>query len=315
MKDIRNILASKTKQALSSNLLNADSIRKNIIILDELKELIPPLMDEEFAQLEKNILEHGCQTPLQVWQTTKAQLGLPYNQEEELAYVLIDGHNRHRICTQHNRPFEVYMLFFPSIKEAKDYMIDLQLGRRNLTTQQSSYLRGLRYNNEKVDKNSNLKAVLSKGQTDPSGNLTDDSEAMPKGQSDPSGISTAERLAKEYKVSAKTIKRDAEFAKGLDKLDITLRNEVLKGTTKVDKNVIQKIGKSTDLLKPIGDIETLMKLTTDNEVVEKVNPQNENIERQANELINLSKKFAKSKSKADLEEIIRLAQEAIEQLN
>ena len=65
MKDIRNILASKTKQALSSNLLNADSIRKNIIILDELKELIPPLMDEEFAQLEKNILEHGCQTPLQ----------------------------------------------------------------------------------------------------------------------------------------------------------------------------------------------------------------------------------------------------------
>jgi hypothetical protein len=138
---------------------------------------------------------------------------------------------------------------------------------------------------------------------------------MPKGQSDPSGISTAERLAKEYKVSAKTIKRDAEFAKGLDKLDITLRNEVLKGTTKVDKNVIQKIGKSTDLLKPIGDIETLMKLTTDNEVVEKVNPQNENIERQANELINLSKKFAKSKSKADLEEIIRLAQEAISQLN
>lgn len=35
--DIRNMLASKTKQALSSNILNADDIRQNILVLDELK--------------------------------------------------------------------------------------------------------------------------------------------------------------------------------------------------------------------------------------------------------------------------------------
>lgn len=67
--DIRNILATKTKQALSSNILNASNIRQNIIILEELKNFIPPLLTDEYIQLESNILIHGCQSPLQVWQT------------------------------------------------------------------------------------------------------------------------------------------------------------------------------------------------------------------------------------------------------
>jgi hypothetical protein len=268
--DIRNILATKTKQALSSNILNASNIRQNIIILDELRNFIPPLSLDEYAQLESNILQHGCQTPIQVWQNLRKNLDLPFEKEDDLAYILVDGHNRYKICTQHNLPFEVYILSFNSQKEAKDYMINLQLGRRNLSQNQISYFRGLRYNNEKADKSDNLLINSSKGQSDPSGNegqktaklstklpkgqndpsvnggqKTDKFETeSSKGQNDPSVKTTAERLAKEYNVSPKTIKRDAEFADGLEKIDSGLRNNILDGKIKVDKGTIQKLSKS-----------------------------------------------------------------------
>ncbi len=280
--DIRNILATKTKQALSSNILNASNIRQNIIILDELRNFIPPLSTDEYAQLESNILIHGCQTPIQVWQTTKKNLDLPFEKEDDLAYVLVDGHNRHKICSQHNLPFEVYVLSFDSQKDAKDYMINLQLGRRNLSQNQTSYFRGLRYNNEKADKSDNLLTNFPKGQNDPSGNEGQRIDILetksPKGQNDPSGNegqktgiletkspkgqndplvkTTAERLAKEYNVSPKTIKRDAEFADGLEKIDPELRNNILEGKVKIDKGAIQKLSKS-QIEKPIKSVQEL----------------------------------------------------------
>ena len=53
-----------------------------------------------------------------------------------------------------------------------------------------------------------------------------------KGQNVPSEKITEERLAKEYNVSAKTIKRDAEFAEGLEKINTELRNNILEGKIK-----------------------------------------------------------------------------------
>jgi hypothetical protein len=260
--DIRNILATKTKQALSSNILNASNIRQNIIILEELKSFIPPLSSDEFGQLESNILQHGCQTPIQVWQTTKQNLGLTFEKEDDLAYVLVDGHNRYQICNQHKLPFEVYVLSFDSQKDAKDYMINLQLGRRNLSQNQISYFRGLRYNNEKADKTDNLLTNSSKGHFDPSVKTAQNSGDLQtnssKGHFDPSVKTTAERLAKEYNVSPKTIKRDAEFAEGLEKIDVELRNNILEGKTKIDKGTIQKIAKSK-LETPIQSIQELQK--------------------------------------------------------
>jgi hypothetical protein len=280
--DIRNILASKTKQALSSNILNSSNIRQNIVILDELKSFIPPLSSDEYSQLESNILQHGCQTPIQVWQTSKKNLGLPFEKEDDLAYILVDGHNRYKICTQHNLPFEVYVLSFDTQKDAKDYMINLQLGRRNLSQNQISYFRGLRYNNEKADKFDNLQTNSPKGHFDPSGNegqTTDNLHPFSskgqndpsvnggqktyksqvnssKGQNDPSVKTTAERLAKEYNVSPKTIKRDAEFADGLEKIDPELRNNILEGKTRIDKGTIQKLSKS-QIKTPIKSIQEL----------------------------------------------------------
>ena len=284
--DIRNILASKTKQALSSNILNASNIRQNIVVLDDLQSFIPPLSTDEYGQLESNILQHGCQTPIQVWQTSKKNLDLPFEKDDDLAYILVDGHNRYRICTLHNLPFEVYVLSFESQKDAKDYMINLQLGRRNLSQNQISYFRGLRYNNEKADKFDNLQTNLPKGQNDPSVKQEQSEENLPsfsskgqndpsakearitdklktnspKGHFDPSGKTTAERLAKEYNVSPKTIKRDAEFAGGLEKIAPELRNNILQGTTKIDKGTIQKLSKSL-VKSPVKSIQELHEIT------------------------------------------------------
>lgn len=310
--DIKSILGAKTKQALSSNILQADAIRKNIIVLDDLKNLIPALSVEEFEQLQSNILEHGCQTPIQIWQTSKKNIGLAFTDANEMIYVLIDGHNRFEICTKHKLPYEIYVLSFISLKEAKDYMINLQLGRRNLSPSQISYFRGLRYNNEKQGKTDNL----PKGQNDPLVNLDEKTtiitDNLPKGHFDPLANSTADRLATEYKVSPKTIKRDAEFAKGLDKLSIDLRNDILTGTTRIDKNIIQKLGKLPELIEPIENIATLL-LTVPS--VEIQNPEfSADINLNSTELILISQKFAVSKQKSDLQELIKIAQATLKMI-
>lgn len=315
--DIKKILASKTKQALSSNILSAEAIRQNIVILPELKNLIPALAQEELEQLESNILQHGCQTPIQLWQVSKQLIGLDADNPDDVAYILIDGHNRHTICNRHNLTFEVYMLSFPSLKEAKDYMINLQLGRRNLSLSQISYFRGLRYNNEKTDKSENLKQFFPKGHFDPSDenekNETSEITLFPKGHFDPSEVSTAERLSKEYNVSPKTIKRDAEFAKGLEKLDANFRNNILTGKEKIDKGLIQKVARIQELDSPIEGLQQLMELVNPQEeiVVASTTKTTSVIQEKATELMNISKKFAKTNSKTDLQQMIELAQNTL----
>jgi hypothetical protein len=82
-----------------------------------LQDLIPPLSPDEFSQLEENILaENRCRHPLKIWR----------------GYI-IDGFNRHAICTKHNIPFQTQTLPFKSENEAKIWIAENQLGRRNLT--------------------------------------------------------------------------------------------------------------------------------------------------------------------------------------
>jgi len=225
-KNIKMSIAEKARVAITNSSFSPlESIKQNITVLEELKSFIPPLLDSELAQLKANLLANGCKDPLLLWETTKDIIGL--GSEFEPAYVLIDGHNRYGICKEFGITFNVQLLSFNSFKEVKEHMIDLQLGRRNLNAQQASYLRGLRYNTEKNDVIGNLQG--KKEEIDSNGQNVH-LEKEPK-------ITTAERLAKEYNVGEKTIRRDAAFAEGLEKLTPTLRNEVLSGKKKVDKNI------------------------------------------------------------------------------
>src|SRR5690625_2009892 len=87
-----------------------------IKINQELKELIPSLSTEEFAQLESNIIKEGCRDPLVLWDNT-----------------IVDGHNRYKICVDNGIEFNTIDKDFNNIDEAKVWMIDTQKGRRNLT--------------------------------------------------------------------------------------------------------------------------------------------------------------------------------------
>lgn len=86
---------------------------------DDFKNLIPPLKKDEFEKLEKNILQDGIRDKLIIWEET-----------------IIDGHNRYEIARKHDLDFEVKKMHFLSKEEAINWMLNNQLGRRNLTPQQ-----------------------------------------------------------------------------------------------------------------------------------------------------------------------------------
>jgi site-specific DNA-methyltransferase (adenine-specific) len=92
-------------------------------ILQELESLIPPLSNEEFKQLERNILEEGIREPLIIWNG-----------------ILIDGHNRYRIAQEHDMNYETLEKEFDNINRVKEWMINNQFGRRNLSNYQRSVL-------------------------------------------------------------------------------------------------------------------------------------------------------------------------------
>ena len=93
----------------------------SIRIDKEFESLIPPLTDEEFKQLEENIVREGIRDPLVVWH-------VPNGDD-----ILIDGHNRWKIAAKHaGIPFDIKRMEFKSHDDVKLWIIDNQLGKRNL---------------------------------------------------------------------------------------------------------------------------------------------------------------------------------------
>jgi hypothetical protein len=90
----------------------------------ELRALIAPLTPQEFSLLKAQILEQGCLQPLCVWKT------------EDNRRILLDGHNRYRICTDANRRYTTINIRLASREHAKLWILEHQAGRRNLTDDQ-----------------------------------------------------------------------------------------------------------------------------------------------------------------------------------
>lgn len=145
----------------------------------EFQALIPPLSPEERAQLEENIIAHGCRDPLVTWNG-----------------VLLDGHNRLEICTRREVPYRVVEVDLLDRDAAMDWMDANQLGRRNLTPDQFKLLLGRRYNRTK-------KAGFKGNQ-----------HTVASGQSDQNH--TAVRLAEQHGVSEATVRRAAKLAQEVE---------------------------------------------------------------------------------------------------
>jgi hypothetical protein len=96
----------------------------NITVNEELLAYIDPLTPEENETLERSLLAEGCRDALVLW-----------------GEVLVDGHNRHRICTQHGIPFQtVQNTRFTSIDDVHLWMIEQHLGRRSVSDFQRGVL-------------------------------------------------------------------------------------------------------------------------------------------------------------------------------
>ncbi|MFY7827275.1 MAG: hypothetical protein ACOVQ4_09125 [Flectobacillus sp.] len=300
-------------QTLKPNTINSfsstETIKKNIVILDELRDLIPPLLESEYLALKDNLIKHGCKDPLKIWRTSKHAIGKIEEPDEEI-YVLIDGHNRYKLCTELGISFNIQIDNFESLKDVRDFMIDFQLSRRNITPQQASYLRGLRYNSEKKELADNLKGSPL------------DKDILPNGQNvhlaENTKKTTAQELGEYFNVDEKTIRRDAEFAKGLEKLAPTFRKEILNGKVKVEKSKIQKLGKATDITHPITSVDGLLlaynQLITPEQANESAIPEKSRLELQYENLNKHLLKACKTK-KMDKANIQKLKEAFEEFLN
>lgn len=214
-------MAAKSKRDKMSAVLMqgaSQNVKKNIKIEPELQSLIPPLSEDELISLEESIIKEGCRDPLVVW-------------ENGDSFILVDGHNRFGICKRLDIDFKTKTLQFTDMLAAKNWMLANQMSRRNLSPLQMSYLRGLRYETEK----------LSVGRQ-----KEDDSQM---GQNVPFNERTSEKLSLEYNVNEKTIRRDARFTNGLNRLtgsNQQLRWKILNGEIQAKKETVSKLADQED---------------------------------------------------------------------
>jgi len=191
---------------------------QEIVIDDEFKFLLPPLDKTTYTWLEENILQHGCREPLVLWEG-----------------ILIDGHNRYEISKKHDVPFKTVSMEFDSREDVIIWIISTQVSRRNLTPTQLSFFRGLHYITDKKVQ----------------GDIEHFSQNSPKGHSDPSEDlgNTAVRLAEEYNVSPRTIKRDAQAAAGIIAIGETspeAKRKILSEKTRISRKKLRELSTAPD---------------------------------------------------------------------
>jgi hypothetical protein len=167
---------------------NDPDVRPPLSIDPEIRDLIPTLSKQERTDLEKSLRAEGCLDRLKGWSETG---------------FLLDGHNRKEICDAFEIQYDVEWMTFSGRAEAIDFVLGLQLARRNVSDEQRAYLIGKRLENESQPhgRPKNLRA-----QVEPLKN-----GHKPKGK-------TAVRIAKESNVSPATVKRNGVFSKAVDRL-------------------------------------------------------------------------------------------------
>lgn len=85
-------------------------------INEEFRDLIPPLEDLDFKELERSVLSEGIREPILVWNNT-----------------IIDGHHRYELAKKYDLEIKVKEIQFDDKDDAKIWILANQLSRRNVT--------------------------------------------------------------------------------------------------------------------------------------------------------------------------------------
>ena len=190
----------------------------NLKIDPEFQSQIPPLTDDEYNQLEENILKEGkLISPLIVWGNT-----------------LVDGHNRYEIVQEHPEiSFSTMPLPFESREEVLAWICKNQLGRRNLTPEQKYYLMGKQYEAEKAAHGGDRKSTDAKSSYH-CDNLI-------------GGEKTCDRIAEENGVSKATVIRASKYMKGVEiaeSLIPGMREKILNKQVKVSNADMRRLARA-----------------------------------------------------------------------
>lgn len=160
--------------------MSKDALR----IEKEFAGLCPPLDADERRLLRESLEAEGCREPIIVWA----------NHDD----TILDGHTRYGLCEELGIPYKTKALRFETREECIYWIRRNQLGRRNATAEFKSYTLGCLYNATKGEQGGDHTSVQ-----------------VAKGHSDPL-LNAAEKISKETGVSAKTVKRDGDFAEAVD---------------------------------------------------------------------------------------------------
>ena len=156
--------------------------------IDEtIRRVLMPLRDDERALLEQSVLVEGIRDPLVVWR-----------RGGEL--ILLDGHHRYELATQHGLDFSVVEMEFDDESHAVQWVLCNQLARRNLSDEQRTLLIGRLYNQVKQK---TLQRFSGHGE-----------KFSPWSGSH----ATSRYVASLHGVSYRTVQNAAEFAKAVDAL-------------------------------------------------------------------------------------------------
>lgn len=197
----------------------------NIRIDPEFQNKIPPLTEAEFRQLEENILSSGqIYEPIAVWNG-----------------VIVDGHNRYKIHLDHPEiSIQIREMDFADKWEAFDWMYRNQLGRRNLTDEQKTYLIGKMY---EARKNRVGAPVGNSNRKNNDANVATLKPKFPNGRTK----RISDIVGEEQGVSGRTVTNAHNYSRGIDAIrtvDSDLADEILTGKVDVPNAAIQAVGKT-----------------------------------------------------------------------
>jgi len=189
----------------------------------EFQEQIPPLTDEEFEQLRKNILEDGeVYEPIIVWNGT-----------------IVDGHNRWKIISDNwetlKDKFRTKEMDFSDKWAVFDWMYRKQLGRRNLTEEQRTYMIGKLYEARKRSQGGSYGNQYTKVPCGHNVHKANQRERKKK---------TAESIGDEYGITGRSVQRAEKYSQGIDTLkDVSpdAAEKVLTGRSNVTKKTIKDL--------------------------------------------------------------------------